>query len=284
MFFRNVDSIFDLQNMMLASPHVWRHVAVERQIPSVLDDLLQETSVHPRLAFPIRIAAHLRCESPSLMRLLSHFGFRAFRPGLARVMYALDPNDKFLEALPQNMKPSEARELLTTSFAIQATTLTCVNHHLRRFHSLLPFTVGAGEGIKFDLRKDNWTELPKIPRSLVPETGPVLWREMQQMLKAFWMIYIARLLFASHRRRAFKIPERCKDIEVDDIRPIDLFGFERQGFLDLHERNRPRGYLFHTMQFFITAEEYVEDVRPVDNWPFRTGSLLSEPTTGDTER
>lgn len=78
MVYQNIDSIFDLQNLMLASPHVWRHVAVERKIPSILDDLLQGSSVHPQLAFAIRTAAHLRCRSPSLMKLFSQSGLLAF--------------------------------------------------------------------------------------------------------------------------------------------------------------------------------------------------------------
>lgn len=40
---------------------------------------------------------------------------------------------------------------------------------------------------------------------------------MQQMLKAFWMIYVARLFFAAHRSRSFEYPERWKDMEVDDM-------------------------------------------------------------------
>lgn len=122
MFYRNVDSIFDLQNLMLASPHVWRHISLERQIPSILHDMLQDTSVHPQLALAIRIAAHLRCQSPSLMNLLSDFGFRAFHPVLSQVIYTLDPDNTFLETLPQGMKLSEARQLLITSFAINTTT------------------------------------------------------------------------------------------------------------------------------------------------------------------
>ena len=202
MVYRNIDSIFDLQNVMLASPHVWRHLAIERQIPSILDDLLQgENCVHPQLAFAIRIAAHLRCESPFLMKLFSDLGLRAFTPGLIRGMWVSDPNGN--KTLPRNMKPSEVRGLLTTSSAIDATTLHCVSHHLRRFHALRPATVGAGEGNKFDLYQDKWTDLPAGSRSPVPDTGPLLWREKQQMLKAFWMIYIARLFFANYRRRPF---------------------------------------------------------------------------------
>jgi hypothetical protein len=283
MFYRNVDSIFDLQNMMLASPHVWRHLVIERQIPSILDDLLQQNSVHPQLAFAMRVAAHFRCQSPSLMKLLSDLGLRAFHPGLSRVIYALDPNDKFLETMPQDMKPSEARQLLTTSFAIHATTLRCADHHLRHFHSLRPLAVGVREEIRFDLHKDKWTDLPASPRSPVPDTGPLLWRERQQMLKAFWMIYITRIFFASHRRRDFEIPERWKDMEVDDMSPIDLFGFERQGHLDWHDRNRPRDYLFHSMQLFLTAEEYLRDAEPVDKWPLTTVNLPLKRTIGDTE-
>lgn len=148
------------------------------------------------------------------------------------------------------MKPSEVRGLLTTSFAIDVTTLHCVSHHVRRLHSLRPLTVGVGEEIKFDLRENNWTDLPTNPRSPVPNTGPVLWQEMQQMLKAFWTIYVARLFFAAHRSRSFEYPERWKDMEVDDMNSIDLFGFERQGWLDHHERIRPRDYLFHPLQLF----------------------------------
>ena len=225
MVYRNVDSIFDSQNMMLASPHVWRHLAIKRQIPSILDDLLQGDSVHPQLALAIRIAAHLRCESPFLMKLFSDLGLRAFTPGLIRGMWVSDPNGN--KTLPRNMKPSEVRGLLTTSSAIDATTLHCVSHHLRRFHALRPATVGAGEGNKFDLYQDKWTDLPAGSRSPVPDTGPLLWRERQQMLKAFWMIYIARLFFTNYRQRLFEILERFKDMEVDDMRPIDLFGFER---------------------------------------------------------
>lgn len=283
MFYRNVDSIFDLQNMMLASPHVWRHVAVERQIPSILDDLLQETSVHPQLAFAIRIAAHLRCESPSLMKLLNRLGLRAFEPDLNRASYAFFPNENYLDILPQDMKPIEVRRLLTTSFAINATTLHCVSHHLCQLHSLRPLTVEVGKGIKFDMRKDDWTDLPTSPRSPVPDTGPILWQETQQMLKAFWMISVARLFFAARKSRAFEIPERWRDMEVDDMSPIDLFGFERQGKLDYHERNRPRDYLFHSMQLFLTAEEYLKSVKPVDDWPLTTITLPCKRTSKDTE-
>lgn len=283
MFYRNVESIFDLQNMMLASPHVWRHLAIERQIPSTLDDLLQENSVHQQVAFAIRVAVHLRCQSPSLMKLLSHLGLKAFTPGLNRAMYAHDSEDNLLETLPQDMKPGEVRLLLTTSFAIHATALRCVDRHLRRFHSLRSLTAGVGEGIKFDLWEDKWTDLPTSPRSPVPDTGPLLWRESQQILKAFWMIYIARLFFASHRRRAFELPEQGTDMEVDDMRPIDLFGFERQGKLYWHWRNRPRDYLFHAMQLFLTAEEYLKDVKPVDHWPLTTETLPCKRTSKDTE-
>lgn len=264
MFYRNLDSIFDLQNMMLASPHVWRHLAIERQIPSILNDLLRKRSVHPQLAFAVRVAAHLHCQSPSLMKRLSDSGLMAFSPGLNKKSIHCD---KFLESLPQDMKPYEARRLLTTSFAIHATTLHCVDHFLRRFHSLRPLTVGVGEGIKFDLWQDKWTDLPTSPRSPVPDTGPLLWREMQQILKAFWMIYFARMFFASYKRRAFELPERCQHMEADDMRPIDLFGFERQGNLGEHDRNRPRDYLFHAMQLFLTAEEYLQDVKPADDPP-----------------
>ena len=159
---------------MLASPHVWRHVAVERKIPSILDDLLQDCSVHPQLAFNIRTAAHLRCRSPSLMKLLSRSGLLAFEPGLNRASYAFSSNDNFLDTLPRDMKPSEVRGLLTTSFAIDVTTSHCVSHHLRRLHSLRPLTLGVGEEIKFDLRENDWTDLPTNPRSPVPNTGPVL--------------------------------------------------------------------------------------------------------------
>ena len=250
MIYRHIDSVFDLQKMMLASPHVWRHLAIERQVPSILDDLLKKGSVHPQLAFAVRVAAHFCCQSPSLMNRLSDLGLRAFEEGLSRRIYR---GDDYFETLPQDMKPSEARRLLTTSFAIHATTLHCVNRHLHRFHSLRPLTVVAGEGIKFDPWQDRWTDLPNSPRSPVPDTGLLLWREMQQILKAFWMIYIAQLFFASHKRRAFEMPERKNDMEVDDMKPIDLFGFERQGKTHWNWRNRPRDYLFHSMQLFLTA-------------------------------
>lgn len=113
MFYRNLDSVFVLQSLMLASPHVWRHLAIERQTPSILDDLLHENSVHPQVAFVMRIAAHLRCQSPSLMERLSRRGSRAFPPGLNLPKYTLGPNDMFLETLPQDMKPREVRCLLT---------------------------------------------------------------------------------------------------------------------------------------------------------------------------
>lgn len=280
MFYRNVDSIFDLQNMMLASPHVWRHVAIERQIPSILDDLLEKSSVHPQLAFAVRVPAHFRCQSSSLMERLSELGLRAFLPGLSRHIHH---GDEFLATLPQGMMPREVRRLLTTSFAIHATTLHCVDHYLGRFHSLRPVTVDVGEGIKFDPWKDKWTDLPTSPRSRVPDTGPLLWSEMQQMLKAFWMIYIARLFFASHRRRAFEIPERERDMEVDDMQPIDLFGFGSQGKLNWHDRNRPRDYLFHAMQLFLTAEEHLKDIIPVDDPPLQVGTLPCIRTSGDTQ-
>lgn len=281
MVYWNIDSIFDLQNLMLASPHVWRHVAIERQIPSILHDLLQETSVHPQLALTIRIAAHLRCQSLFLMTRFSECGLRAFTPGLIRGMSVGDPNEN--KTLPPDMKPNEVRRLLTTFSAIEVTTSQCVSHHLRRFHSLRPVTVGVGEGNNFDLYQDKWTDLPTSSRSPVPDTGPLLWREKQQMLKAFWMIYIARIFFANYRRRLFEIPERFKDMEVDDMRPIDLFGFERQGHLYWNDRNRPRDYLFHAMQLFITAEEYLESVNHVDDWPLATGSLPCKRTMEDTE-
>jgi hypothetical protein len=103
------------------------------------------------------------------------------------------------------------------------------------------------------------------------------------MLKAFWMIYIARIFFANYQRRAFTIPERFKDIEVDDMRPIDLFGFERQGHLEWNDRNRPRDYLFHAMQLFLTAEEYLAHVQTVDQWPLTTMTLPCKRTIEDTE-
>ncbi|KAK6442579.1 hypothetical protein LTR95_001169 [Oleoguttula sp. CCFEE 5521] len=204
MFYRNVDSIVDLQHLMLASPH--------------------KGSVHPQIALVIRIAAHLRCQSPPLMKLLSDLALRAFTPGLSHVIYGLDI-DEFHETLPRDIKPSDVRRLITTSFAIHATTLRCVHHHLRRFHSLRPINVDVGDGIDFDLQKNKWTDLPTSPRSPIDNSGPLLWREMQQMLKAFWMIYIARIFLASRRRRDFELPERWKHVEVDDMKPIDLFGF-----------------------------------------------------------
>jgi hypothetical protein len=177
------------------------------------------------------------------------------------------------------------RGLLTTSSAIEATTLQCVSHHLRRFHSLRPAIVNVGEGNNFDLYQDKWTDLPTGPRSPVPNTGPLLWRERQQTLKAFWMVYIARVFFANYRRRPFEIPERFKDMEVEDMRPIDIFGFERQGHLYWNDRNRPRDYLFHAMQLFLTAEEYLEDVKrkPVDDWPVTLGTLPCKGSITDTE-
>lgn len=105
--YQNIDSIFDLQDMMLASPHVWRYVVVERKIPSILDNLLQGSSIHPQLAFAIRTAAHLRCRSPPLMKLFSRSGLLAFEPGLNRASYAFPPNENFLDTLTRDMKPSE---------------------------------------------------------------------------------------------------------------------------------------------------------------------------------
>jgi hypothetical protein len=103
------------------------------------------------------------------------------------------------------------------------------------------------------------------------------------MLKAFWMLYIAQIFFASHRRRPFEIPERWKHMEVDDMSPIDLFGFERQGHLDWHDRNRPRDYLFHSMQLFLTAEEYLKDAKTVEKWPLTTRIMPCKRTIRDTE-
>jgi len=97
------------------------------------------------------------------------------------------------------------------------------------------------------------------------------------------MIYIAQVFFANYRRRPFEIPEPYKDMEVDDMRPIDLFGFERQGHLHWNDRNRPRDYLFHAMQLFITAEEYLTDVKPVDGWPLAAEALPCKRSVGDTE-
>lgn len=106
---------------------------------------------------------------------------------------------------------------------------------------------------------------------------------MQQMLKAFWMIYVARLFFAAHRSRSFEYPERWKDMEVDDRSPIDLFGFERQGWLDHHERTRPRDYLFHPLQLFLTAEEYLKEIKSVENWPPTTITLPCSGINRDPE-
>lgn len=214
------------------------------------------------------------------MNRLSDLGLRAFREGLDRHTHC---GAKFFETLPLSMRPSEARRLLTSSFAIHATALHCVNFHLDRFHSLRPLTVVIGERIKFDPWEDKWTDLPTSPRSPVPDTGLLFWREIQQILKAFWMIYIARLFSASHKRRGFEMPERENDMEVDDLRPIDLFEFERQGKTHRHWMNRPRDYLFRSMQLFLTAEEYLKDAKPAYHPHLATGNLLCKRISGDTQ-
>ncbi|KAK3676823.1 hypothetical protein LTR78_003027 [Recurvomyces mirabilis] len=281
MLFRNLDSIFDLQNIMLASPHVWRHLENDRQVSSILDELLQKDSIHRQLAFAVRTVAYLRHQSPQLIGQLNDLGLDVFEPGFNRPISNLPAEEELFDTLPESMEPVEVRSLLTTSGAIHATASRCINCYLSHFHALRP--VRSRDGVKFDVRNDSWDDLPTGPRFLVPYTGAPLWTEFQQLLKAFWMLQFANLFFLHHKHRSFDIPEDCRDMEIDDMKPIDLFGFERQGRQEYHSRNRPRDYLFHMMQLFITAEEYLADVkRGADKHP--DSELLScEQGVGDAQ-
>ncbi|KAK4561521.1 hypothetical protein LTR86_004839 [Recurvomyces mirabilis] len=280
MLYRNLDSMFDLQSIMRASPHVWRHLESDRQVSSILNELLQKDSIHRQLAFAVCTVAHLRHQSPQLTGQLNELGLDVFEPGFNRPISNRPAEEELFDKLPESMEALDVRSLLTTSGAIHATASRCINCYLSRFHAMRP--VRPSDGIKFDVRIDSWDDLPTDPRSLVPYTGAPLWTEFQQLLKAFWMLQFANLFFLHHRHRCFDIPEDCRDMEIDDMKPIDLFGFERQGRQEYHDRNRPRDYLFHMMQLFITAEEYLEEVKREGHKPPYSGLLSCERNLGDS--
>jgi hypothetical protein len=194
-----LEDISDLENGMLACPHVWRCFEYDSYLLPILNELATRKSV-PQVGFQMLIATHIRHRSPLVRTYVDGHGLNLLRLGHGDPGNELD--DSFvLKSLPSNITPPQIRSLLTTSSAIRATALRCLASYAARFHATQPYTTW----VSFEQHDEESNIMPAMSRYSVPDTGPVRRTELQRALKAFWTVHTARLFLAAFEHGAGRI-------------------------------------------------------------------------------
>lgn len=147
---------------------------------------------------------------------------------------------------------------VTTSSAIQATTLQCIIVYAERFGAMGPLE--ATELIDFDLYSDTLDDLPDGPRYRVSKPSQFTWDEEQCLLKAFWMVYVTRSLFKKLNQGGLDWPAD-QVAKASSLRAIDVFQFSRHSVCHTLFKKRPRDYLLSALHIYLSAEEFLEENR-----------------------
>jgi hypothetical protein len=254
----HLDDVVDLQNLMLASSHIWRHLAHDKASLPIVDRLLKNDCTHPQVAFSIYAAAHLRHRTPQLDTYIRTYGLNFLQPGFGGPAYALAENP-ILTTLPREMTPLHVRSLLTTSSAVYATTLRCMGFYANRFQHIR--ILKEPKPINFDLHADALSDLFAGPRYAIDAIGRFTWGEVQRTLKAFWMVHFTRMFLDMFEDGALSLPDVLA-AQVSKMKPIDLFAFERHGSRTAAgSLKRPHDYLFDALHLYLSAEEFLSDVK-----------------------
>lgn len=218
---------------------------------------MKEGSTHPQVVFSIYAVAHLRLNSPLLGRYIEIHGFNFLQAGLSSPADWLTKRcGPILEALPQGMTPSQVRSLLATSSAIQATASKCIMVYAERICAMRPLEVT--EPINFDVYADTLDDLPDGPRYHVSKPSEFTWNEEQRLLKALWMVYLARSFFKKLNQGGLDWPTD-QVAKASSLKAIDLFQFERHSVCHTLFRKRPRDYLLSALHIYLSAEEFLEE-------------------------
>jgi hypothetical protein len=286
MFLSYTDDVVDLQNFTLASSHIWRHMADNRQILPILDTILKNGTTHPQVAFSIYASQHIRLGSSLLEEYVGRWGLDFIRPTFAAPSsFGLKGPGPILVSLPQEMTPLQVRSLLTTFSAIHATAMQCIALYAARFRSLQPLTATEPSS-HFDLYADAFSDLPDGPRYSVTNPGSrSTWLEQQRALKGFWMIHLTRVFFKRFREGAFVGWPADRVARVSAMeKSVEILAFKRHGSAEWHWRKRPRDYLLDTLHLYRSAEEYLEEVKaaPRIHWSYQTSlSRQTQRVKGD---
>lgn len=284
MFLSYMDDVVDLQNFTLASSHIWRHMADDRQISPTLNKILKNGTTHPQVAFSIYASQHVRLGSSLLEGYIGKWGLDFTQPTFPALRpFGLGSLDPILVALPQEMTPLQVRSLLTTSSAIHATAMQCIALYAARFSSLQPLTA-TEPSRTFDLYADDaFSDLPDGPRYSVTNAGSrSTWLEQQRALKGFWMIHLTGVFSRRFREGAFVDWPANRVARVPAMEnPVEILAFGRHGSLEWCWRKRPRDYLLNILHLYRRAEEYlkeeVEATAPQMRWTYRPSSALPSP-------
>jgi hypothetical protein len=260
MILGHLQDLSDLENIMLACPHVWRCIEHDSYLLPILNELLTSGSVPVQVVFPILLATHISHRSPLVRTYVDKNGLNLLRPGRGDPGNELDVSST-LKSLPSDMTPPQIRSLLTTSSAIRTTALRCLATYAARFHAMQPYTTW----VSFEQHEDESNIMPAMSRYSIPDTGPVRWTELQRALKAFWMVHTARVFLTAFEQGAFHDWSHWKIAEISRSRPIDLFNFPMHGSESW--RKRPRDYLLTALHLYLGAEEYLQDIKVVPQTP-----------------
>jgi hypothetical protein len=173
MLLRHLEDISDLENVMLACPHVWRSLENDSYLLPIVNELLTRGSVPPQVGFPMLLATRIR-QRPLLVRTyVVRHGLNLLRPGYDDPGTELSDSST-LKSLPSDITPPQIRSPLTTSSAIRTTALRCLASYTARFHTMQPYTTW----VSFEQHDDELNSMPATSRYSVRDTGPVRWPEL----------------------------------------------------------------------------------------------------------